>query len=433
MKVKIALVITLVWFGCMSVRAKVLSIEQAIEMALKNSADVKITLADLDAQKNKQISSWLDLGPRINASYNHIFYDSKVSIPMNGQEILMRDDVTKMGSLTVTQPLTGLFALWQLASLEGKRKDLKETTWKLSRAQSAFKIAELYLRAQQSARMWEISQASIDASEAQQKDGAAMFRVGRIHKGDFLKLELSLSQARANEAKARAAKDIARFVLLESIGLEHEEDLALTPLEPQEIALTKVPTLEEGLRSAVAHRFEIKQAQQGEEIAAIARRATLAKFFPSVNFFAQVDHNFGHVGFGGAKDTKMLGFNLTWEFFNSGSHLFQFREASFAMAKARYQRASVSQLIRTDLMQARASLQAAYEGLAFAEKAVEQANEAYRIEKIEFSLGKSSATSLVLAETAKTTAAGSLVSFFTDLKIQYLKLQQALGEVRPAL
>ena len=129
----------------------------------------------------------------------------------------------------------------------------------------------------------------------------------------------------------------------------------------------------------------------------------------------------------------MLGFNLSFEFFNSGAHFFEIKEASANLAAAQYQLAQVKQMIRIEVMQALSSLKAAKEALALARKALEQARESLRIEKLQFSLGRSSATTLVLAETAKTESEGNAVAAIAEIKLQLLKVQQALGGIRPRL
>ena len=91
---------------------------------------------------------------------------------MGDKEILMRDDVTKTGNIMLSQPITGLFALSQNARLEGKQNKLKGLNLQLTRAQTAFKTAELYLNVQKSTKMWEVAEASIQAREAQRGDGA---------------------------------------------------------------------------------------------------------------------------------------------------------------------------------------------------------------------------------------------------------------------
>ncbi|HXW60642.1 MAG TPA: TolC family protein, partial [Myxococcota bacterium] len=160
MKVKDLKIILLLILVAGALSAEPLSLEQAVSLALEHSAEVKISKAELIAQQRRRISSWLELGPRMSLSYNQAFYDNKLIVPWNGQDILMRDDVIKTGSLTLTQPITGLFALTEKARLEGKQKALKETTFNLTERQIAFKTAELYLRGQQSESMWNVANAN---------------------------------------------------------------------------------------------------------------------------------------------------------------------------------------------------------------------------------------------------------------------------------
>lgn len=409
------------------------TIEQAINWALSNSPEIKSADADRNAQLSKQISSWLDLGPRMSVSYKHVFYDNKIKIPMGPSEIIFRDDIVTQGSLLLNQPLTPIIALVQKARLEGKKKHIKESELKLTEAHIVFNVSELYLRAQKSQRMWEIAQASIALSKAQKKDGEALLKAERIHRGDFLKLELALSQSLSAEAKARAAKEVAFFSLAQFINYDDYNQLILTNLNADILILEGVPAVDEILDKAIDNRQEIKQALLGEEIASIAKFTSFAKFFPDVNFFAQLDRNFGASSMGAAKETKFFGFNLSWDFWNNGATIFEAREAAFVRVKALYQVGIAKRNISLDAMQAHAALSAAHEDLPLAYKAVEQASEAYRIENLQFKAGKSNATQLILAETAKIQADGNLVTVLTDLKIQKLKLEKATGALRPEL
>ncbi len=423
-------VYAIIGFLCSSLSmAEELSIEQAITMALAHAPELKIAKSELEAQKLKRTSAWLDIGPRISTTFNASFFENKQMMNMGGKEILLRDDQTKIGSITLTQPLTGIFLLSQNARLEGKQKELKSLNHALVERDVAFKTAQLFLNAQQSEKMWQVNQTSIEAREAQRRDGQLLLEVGRINRGDLLKLELAVSEARSQEAKARARRDIAFYSLATLIG--HDENAPLL-LSPMKNALSELSmSFEEALTMAQSGRIEIKQAQQGEKIASLARLAALAKFLPNVNFFAQLEHNFGTVGALGKQENKFIGFNVTWDIFNFGSHVFLARESQEQYKKSLYGLEGAAQRIKIDLMEVFANLKAARESAAFADKAVEQAEESYRMEKIKFAAGKSSATELVIAENTRTVAQANAVNIFTELKIGELKLQQAIGKLRP--
>ncbi len=414
------------------IQATQLSMSEAIDMALKNALSIKSFEADLSAQQNKQISAWLDLGPRLSATFNETRFDDKQTAQMGPSEMVIREDLARTGSLKLIQPITGLFALAQKARLEGKQRDIKESGLKLTTAQVAFKVAELYLTAQKNEALWKISKASIEAADAQAKEGASLLNAGRITRGDFLKIELSATQARVTEAKARAANEVAYFILQETIGYKGEEAFSIMPFVPSETVLPyAMPSLEDGFAQSVSNRLEVKQAQLVEDVASLGSQASLVSFLPSVNFFAQIDRNFGTPSFGGSKETKMIGLQASWDFFNSGAHFFLIRESERQLAKARYQGDIIKQQVRIELMQTTAVLNAAVEGIELAKKAMEQAQEAFRIEKVKFALGRGTATELVLAQTSFTAANTGLINALTDVKIQTLKLQQTLGKTRP--
>lgn len=424
----------LIFLAAHNVLSEELSFERVIDLALIHAPELKIAQSELKAQENKQISAWLDLGPRLSATFNGALHDGTQSIKLGEKEILLRDDMTRTGSLTLTQPLTGLFALTQNARVEGKQRTLKHLNLKLLTTQTAFRVAELYLNVQQSIKMWEIAQSSLEATLAQRKDGELLLHAGRIHQGDFLKLDLAVSQAQSNEARAQADRDIVFSTLLEIIGYQNSGDIVLNSFSASsEINEGPLPLLDECLAIALNNRIEKVQAEKGREIASLARAASAVKFLPNINFFAQLDRNFGTVGMGGKEMSKMLGINVTWDLWNNGAHLFQVRESFENYNKAHFQMDAVTQKIKIDLIQVLSTLKAARQSYAFAKKAVEQALESYRIERLKFQAGKSSATELVLAEAAKTNAHAHSVAVFTELKVREFKLQQALGKNRPDL
>lgn len=411
--------------------AEELRIEQAISMAISNAPDLKIAKSELEAQKHKRTSAWLEIGPRLSATFNASFFGTKQVVNMGGKEVMIRDDVTKTGSLTLTQPLTGIFMLSQVARVESKQTTIKSLNHAQVERDVAFRAAQLFLNAQQAEKMWQVNKVSVEAREAQKRDGELLLEVGRINRGDLLKLELAVSEARLQAAKAEARRDIAIYSLAVLIGHKEPASLSLSSLE-HTIVETEL-SFEEALKAAQQRRVDIKQAEEGSKIASIARLGALVKFIPNINFFAQMDHNFGTPGAFGKKDSTFIGFNLTWEIFNFGSHVFLALESQEQYKKSQYALDGILQKTKIELRETIANVKASREAALFANKAVEQAEESYRMEKIKFAAGKSSATELVLAENARTLAQANAVNIMTELQLGELKLQQAIGTMRPEL
>lgn len=407
-----------------------LSIHDAINQALEFSPRIKMAHADLQAQKEKNRAAWSDLGPRVKAEYNQVHFEERQSFKIGDNLMLVRDDVSKIGSITVAQPLTGAVALYQKARFEGAQVDLKQLGSAGVQTEVAFQTAESWLKAFQTQGQLDIAQASIVAVENQLKDAQAIERAGRMNRGDVLKLELAVSESRVRAAQMKAFKDVVFFSLKESIHLPVDKEFVLQAELPHISDLE--PTLDEALKQAFENRIDLKQSQGAIEIAYFGKKLAYTQFSPSINIFAKVDKNFGELtAFNSEQFSKTYGIQLSWDIWNNGSSVFATREASSQVAKAEESVRQVESLVRLDVTSALANLRAARESLALARVAVSQASEAYRIEKARFMTGTRSGTDLVLAETSQASAEVRLITAQTDFINGQLKLQKAQGEVKP--
>lgn len=411
-----------------------LTIGDAVARALDSSPRIKQAAADRDAQKEKRRGAWADVGPRVRGEYNLVRWEDEQTANFGGQEIVLRPKESQVGSLTALQPITGGVALSAKAGLEGTQAELKEMTLTLTRSEVAYQTAELWLKAYQARRQLEIATQSVGAAESQQRDAAALERAGRMNRGDVLKLELAVSEAKARAAQARVGVEVTDASLREAVGLPADAPLALAGELP--VVASSAPEREAAFKEAMERRLEPKLAEGGVEAAGFGKKLAYTNFSPSVNLFAKVERNFGEpagLGGGGSRDTKTYGVQATWDIWNNGSHVFAVREAADQIVKAEEGVRGVHQQVRIDVQTAIANFKAAEESLALAKVAVDQAAEAYRIEQVRFRTGARSATDLILAETSNASAQGRLVTAQSDLITWNMRLRKALGDELPKL
>lgn len=418
-------------------RSAPLSLKDAIDRGMNRSPNVAQAEADYQSQVERKRAAWANVGPKVSATYNETRFDNKqeVAFPASaGQEpqnIVIRDDVTKTGSLTVTQPLTGLYGLVEFGNFNSLQAKLSEEGLNRARRDAGYTAAEAYLLAYQAQEQQVIAEASIAAARSAFQDAQALQRVGRLNQGDLLKFQLALSQAEARAAQARAGKKIALSSLLLAIQAAPGETVELEKDLPK-VAIAEVE-LEQSLEKA-KKRPEIRQAEIGAEMAGYSKKLAYAKMIPSVNAFYKHDRNFGEVtGFGGEKDSKYVGLSVQWDIWNNGSSIFEVREAIAQRDKAEAALTAARDGIRLDVIQAAENYAAAKESMALATNAVAQAEEAYRIDQTRFKNGQLSATDLIQSETAKSSAQGQLVAAETQLLTWYFRLQKATGQDQPSL
>ncbi len=405
------------------------SIEDAVTRTLTVSPQLKQAEAEKNAQREKKRGAWSDIGPRVSGTYNEVRFQDALTTEFSGQKVTVRPERTKIADLKVVQPITGLAILIENARIQGSLEDVAAAKTDLVRSDMAFRAADAWLKAFQSQQQLEIAKSSILSSENQLKDAYALERAGRINHGDVLKLELLYSESKARESQARAFEDIAFANLKETTGIPSQETLRLTKELPKAKALDS--EIDQILKIALDKRPEVQQAKSGVELAMLVKKAAYAQFSPNLNVFVQFERNLANASFGTEKNTRTYGIQLTWNLWNNGSTVFSIREAGQKVVQAEEGYRNTEMNIRLDVLSTLANLKSTRESLEFAKIAVKQAEEAYRIEKVKFKAGNSSASDLVIAETASTASRNRLVSVESDYVSWHLKLQKALGEERP--
>jgi outer membrane protein len=408
-----------------------LTIEQCIAKALNSSTMVSAAESNYQAAQEKRRGAWANAGPRVSVGYNEAYFKEPQVVQFGPQSITMRPDTVKTGNITVAQPVTGLYAVSEYASLQGVSEDMAEQSLHKSRRDTAFGVAESYLQAYLTEQQEKIAEESLNAAQSQFKDASAMANVGRLGQSDLLKFQLALSQASTRLAQARAGKNLAFTSLKLAIGVSPAEALALGKELPQ-VKPFEAPQGE--ARDLIKQRIEYREAELRKEAAHGGVKVAMAQFIPNINLFAKLDRNFGETGgLGAEKETRSYGVSLQWDIWSNGSSFFAVREAREQSAGASHALQSASDGLYLELVQAIDSSRVAVESLKLAEDAVKQADEAYRIDVIRFKAGQISATELIQSESLRSSARGQLVAAQTQALIWNFRLQKATGAMQPKI
>jgi outer membrane protein TolC len=409
---------------------KILTLQDAVVRAVTSNPSVDQAEADMDAATERKRSAWTNIGPRVSAEYNEAHFEKQQSVRFGENNVIIRDDVTKTGSLTLAQPITGLYAAIQYGRFSNMQQDLSFESLRQAKRDVAFQAAEAFLNAYQAQEQEVITGASLNAVKRQYEDAKAIQRVGRLSQGDVLKFQLALSQAETRAAQAQTIKQVAFAMLRQVMQTQDTDELLLDKnlpkLEEETIDIQK------GIEQALALRPEAKKAELASELADYNKDLAYAQFIPSVNVFKKWDRNFGEVaGLGAEKQTSYYGISLQWDIWSNGSSVFAVREAVANKSKAEAVRVSAEDGVKLDVIQAWQNFQAAKQSLKFAQTGVTQAEEAYRIDQTRFKNGQISATDLIFSESAMSTAQGTRVSAETQFLLWHFRLQRSIGKDLP--
>ena len=292
-----------------------MTLEQFLQSAEANAPAIQQSRAVLAAQDFRQTHSWLNVGPKLQGTYNRVFLEEEKKVNFGGSDIVMAPKESRTASLTLSQPLTGALTLISYAQYEGLRKEIESQKFELTKAQIRFATVESFYVAQNALTLRKVAEEALAAANKQVADGYSLFKAGRIHRGDLLKLELFLSNAKAQLAQVKAAETgaVTRLKALAGLDLEAPVTLAPTknvPATPQDQAVAE----------AAKVRLDVRAAETGIEVSQFGKKLARSEFFPSVNAFAKVDYNLLEpTGLGGSdKVSRSYGVQATWNLWNNG-------------------------------------------------------------------------------------------------------------------
>lgn len=408
-----------------------LDLETIIQRTIVHSKAIERAQHDLNAQVERTRSNWANVAPRVQADYNELHFKDKLIAPFGPQSLLVRDDKSKTGTLSIVQPITGLYALSEKAHFEEEQKHLSELDVKITTRDLSFSVAEVYVRAIQAKNMQQVLKDSVFAVEQQRDNARILERAGRITHADTLRFELALSEAKAAASKVHAQLEILRGHLAEVIG-EKSLSIDAIPTNLPELKQDALPSPDILIEEAQRTRLDLDKARSAKRMVEFGTKLAYAQFSPQVNLFARWEKNFGELtALSGERVTPVYGVQVTWQIWNNGSQIFDLRESFEREAASRAGYEEAEKWVRLDALKSVEEAKSLIETRELAKVAVQQAEETYRIEEAQFRTGNKSSTDLVLTHSALSGARGRFVSAQADLVLAHFQVQKARGVERP--
>ena len=420
---------------------EVLTLEESIDIALKNSLilhSAKEGVQSAVARRREAATGFL---PKFNTTYSYTRLNEEpfnrfanlpagVFIP-NGTEIIVGTQNNYYWTFEARQPLFtggGLVANYQANKIgedtarieEGAKhqdviRDVKITYFNILRAQ----------------RIKEAADQSVEMLTAHREVADNFFKVGMIPKNDLLHAEVELANGRQNLTKAQNGVDLAkaRFntVLKRKIfaPVQIVDILNYQPLERQ---------LDECLDIALKTRPELKISALKVEQAGKMVRMAQSEYFPTLSLVGNYTRYGDHPSVSGsdyrdAENWSVMGV-ASWNFWEWGRTKFRVDAGRARENQALDESKELNDLIILEIKHAYLNLQEAEKQIAVSEKVIEQANENFRIAQERFRENVATTTDVLDAQTLLTKAKADYANALGDFNINRAILERAMGIIQ---
>ena len=367
--------------------ARDLTLEQAIDLSLSNSKEMKISEKNLDISK-------LNVNKAIKNALPSVTYTSAYTVGEHERQILTqseRDRINKKRGYTqnlkLTQPLftggavtagiKGAKAYENIASysyLQSKIKNRLDT----------IKIFSDIINAQKNLEALKYSEGILLKRYQKQEE---QLKLRLITKTDVLQTEYSIEDIRAQMINIKNVIDTNMEKLYIRTGINKSEPLNLIPFDIPNNFSEKI-NLNSDLKQAINESLSAKLAEEQVKVASATRMAAVGDLLPKVNAFASYGTGERTTFERSYKDGEWTGgIEVSWKVFSFGSDLDNYRVAKLQEEQEELKETSTKENIEINVRSAYLNVLSLEKQIASQSKALEAAKVNFELNQEKYDAG----------------------------------------------
>ncbi|NTW16462.1 MAG: TolC family protein [Syntrophaceae bacterium] len=425
-----------------AIAAEKLTLPQSIDLALKQSVLIQSAregVRGAEAQKQEAFTNFL---PKFSTSYSYTRQNEQPTATMTFPSLTPSRPVTvPVGTqdnytwaVEVKQPLFaggGIVANYRANRIGAEIAAADETTVVQDIVQEV-KIA--YFNVLKAERLHSVAVQAVEQLEAHRKMAQDFFDVGIIPRNDLLRAEVELANGRHNLVKAENSVEMAKSKF--NTVLRREIN---TPTTLEDILTLKpfTQSLNECQKHALENRSEIKSSAMKVEHSQKMVDMTKSEYFPTINAVGHYERFGDTPGVSGSlyKDQEywyVMGV-ASWNFWEWGRTKNRVDASRSRENQTAYALQNIKDQVTLEVKNAWLGLHEAEKQLAVTQKAIEQAEENYRISRERYQEQVGTSTDVLDAQTLLTRAKVEYFNALSDYNISMARLERAMGarEVSP--
>ena len=363
------------------VLARDLTLDQAIDLSLNNSKEMKISEKNLDISK-------LNVNKAFKNALPSVTYTGAYTVGEHERQILTQSEKNyvskKRGytqNLKLTQPLfTGGVVT---AGIKGAKayENIASYTYlqsKIKNRLDTIKIFSDIINAQRNLEALSYSEGILLKRYQKQEE---QLKLRLITKPDILQTEYSIEDIRAQMINIKNVIDTNMEKLYIRTGINKSEPLNLVPFNIPNNFSEKI-NLNSDLKQAIDESLSAKIAEEQVKIASATRMAAVGELLPQVSAFASYGTGERTSFERSYKDAEWTGgVQVSWKLFSFGSDLDNYRVAKLQEEQEELRENSAKENIEINV-------RSAYLNLLSLEKQIASQGKALEVAKINFELNQ---------------------------------------------
>ncbi len=405
-----------------------LALDQAIATALANNPAILKAAANLESRRESDRAVQGARLPRLSTSYSYVsLTDSPYGI-FNGQQVGVGSRDNFAWDLTLTEPLFTGFAL-------SAKKRMAELGIESGRVERELAVLDLTARVRlayygifQQKQLLKVREETVAQLTAHVEDAKHFYAQGLIPYNDLLKSQVALSNA--EQARLQYQSDlemaVARLNTLLRLPLDRPTEIIDPKPEPG-----AVPDFALLVTEAEANRPEMHVLQLARERSAQQERLARSTFYPQIDLegrYEREGENPGATSNDYANDhNASIGVKATWTLFDWGSTRARVNNQLHEQEALTQQMELTRDDIRLQVKQSWLQLKVAQANIKTVENAQEQAEENFRITRLQYQKSLATSSDVLDARTLLSEAEGNSCNAAYGFLSAQAELDRAVG------
>ncbi len=425
--------------------AQELTLEKAVEIALKRNPSYKISLLSVRSAKEMERVAFSKKLFTVDFSYSYTRLNEEQQVNVEPVEIpplfpgaspmvikphdivISRQNVYEY-KFTFFQPIfTGgkISMAHEIAKLGVDVEMLKE---KEARLDLVFEVKRAYLNALKAKKFLSVAKETVKLLKAHYRDALEFYKQGITPKVDLLRTEVALSRAKQRLTDAEAAYKLALSAL--AVLLRDKVD-ASYELHDVEVKPSLELSFDDCLRIAFSNRPVIKAVAKQVEVARRYVKLEQSDYYPQIGLAGEYSKHGNNPDCDGDGLTDAerwaISLQLKWNLFAWGKTRHSVERARIEELKALEQLKAVKDKVALEVREAYLKLISARDKLMVAEKEVAQAKENYRDTRERYKEQIDTSTDVIDAQVFLSNAETRYYEALYDYNIAYARLVRVMG------
>jgi outer membrane protein len=422
-------------FTLQSYSQQKLSLQQCLDIAFKNSKDIKISNSKVIGTGAKVDEVQSQYFPQLKLTANYTRLSDvpafEVNLPFLAHPVTIADVILNNYTvrLSLQQPL---FTGFRLSSLKGAAENYNQAAIEdVSKTKNdvALSVYSAYLNYYKAEQIKALLRESMKSAGQHITDTKNFMDNGLATKNDLLKFEVQESNIKLSLIEANNNIDLAKSMLNKSLGLPLSENTEIEKIEIVPEAFTE--DLNSLVKEALDNRSEIKSVKYTLDAGRENIRASRSAFFPSVylsgNYTYANPNSRYQPPLEQFKGTWDVGITLSWDIWNWGGTSSQVVQAEQNLYQSKTQLDQLKENIELEVNRNYLSLKYAKDKLDVTQKAIEQADENLRTFKDKYEVQLATSTDIIDAENSLLQAKTNYTNSLIDYKLAKVKLEKSVG------